>query len=259
MGRLQKGPGPPSVPLHRTTPASRRAGLSTVRLGSEETRLAARIAVASAVAGLLSPALGLGHSYWASVSAVAVLSSINFARISNRAAHRALGTVVGVLVGVVAIAYTPSPAVALIAVVVCQGIAELTVTRNYALCMVFATPTALLLSSLAHPVPPLVLARDRVLDTLVGAVVAVVLYMLLPSRGAVVELERALESTEAVLAESSTPGDRAGSALRVATALFALRASYEVAAGEPWSQALPTERVMGVERNGNRLLAELTA
>ena len=72
------------------------------------------------------------------------------------------------------------PATAIVIVIICSGLAELTVARNYALGVLFATPVALLLAALAQPLPPLDLARDRLLDTAVGAVVAVAVALLLP-------------------------------------------------------------------------------
>lgn len=60
----------------------------------------------------------------------------------------------------------------------CQAGAELFVGRNYAITMVFVTPLALLMIELAAPSDPLVLLRDRTIDTLIGVIVGVAVAVL---------------------------------------------------------------------------------
>ncbi|WP_036329259.1 FUSC family protein, partial [Microbacterium sp. B19] len=59
----------------------------------------------------------------------------------------------------------------LLAAVVMQVGAELFVGRNYGIAMVFITPLALLMISLASPATPDMLLRDRVLETVIGVAV----------------------------------------------------------------------------------------
>jgi uncharacterized membrane protein YccC len=60
-----------------------------------------------------------------------------------------------------------------------QMSAELLVGRNYALALVFVTPLAILMVELASPQRPGVLLRDRILETIIGALcgIAVTLFM----------------------------------------------------------------------------------
>jgi len=60
--------------------------VSDLKLASPGVALAGRTALAAALAGLVAAAVGLGYSYWASVSAVAVLAAMNL----SGATHRAL-------------------------------------------------------------------------------------------------------------------------------------------------------------------------
>jgi uncharacterized membrane protein YccC len=251
---------PSTVPLQRTPVPSRRAGLTSLRFGSPDVALAGRTALAAALAGFAAAALGLGHSYWASVSAVAVLAPMNLSGATHRAVQRAVGSAVGVLVGVVALTVAPGPEVTVILVILCTGLAELTITRNYGLAMMVTTPIALLLSALSQPLPPLVLARDRVLDTVVGAMVAVAVALLLPNRGLAQALQDALDAAQTALKNASTvgPAERLAAARTLAARLSALRTSYEAAAGEPWSQDIPAEKVLVVEHDCNTMLARLT-
>jgi uncharacterized membrane protein YccC len=253
--------GPAADPLMRTRRASRWAGLAALRPRSPGVALAARTALAAAVSGLAAAAVGLGYSYWASVSAVAVLAAMNLSGTTHRAVQRGIGSAVGVLIGVTVLLLGPGPAVALLLVIVCTGLAELTVTRNYALGVLFATPVALLLAALAQPLPPLELARDRLLDTVVGAVVAVGVALLLPNRGLARALNDALADAEDALdaASRTPPVGRSAAAKTLAARLTALRTSYDAAAGEAWTDDLPAEKVLAVERDCHIALARLTA
>jgi uncharacterized membrane protein YccC len=142
---------------------------------------------------------------------------------------------------------------------VASGLVELTLTRNYALGVLFATPVALLLAALAQPLPPLELARDRLLDTMVGAVVAVGVALVLPNRGLARAVNDALAGAEDALeAASRTPPEgRSAAAKTVAARLTALRTSYDAAAGEAWTDDLPAEKVLAVERDCHIALARL--
>ncbi len=86
-----------------------------------------------------------------------------------RAVHRAVGTVLGVLVAWPLLAAHPRGLAAVAVVCVTKIGAELSIGRNYALALLFITPLALMMSQLAHeqPVGPLLL--DRVGSTAVGA------------------------------------------------------------------------------------------
>jgi len=170
---------------------------------------------------------------------------------------------VGVLIGVAALILAPGPEVAVALVILCTGLAELTVARNYALGVMFATPVALLFAGLASPLPPLELARDRLLDTAVGAVVAVAVALLLPNRGrrrcSALSIRRRLPWTRPRRrGHDSGPDAKLAAARTLAARLSALRATYDAAAGDPWSQDIPVEKVLTVERRCHTALARLT-
>ena len=179
--RLRRPVGIPDVTLTRDE-ADEVAGLELLRREAPRLRsawprlspsapyvpLAIRVAVAAAAAGVLAHLVGLGHTSWAAVSAVAVLQSVNLTTTVNRGIQRALGTATGVVLGVATLAFSPSPAVAVVLVILFQVLAELTVMLNYAMALVFATPLALLLAHIGAQTSTTVLVRDRMLDTLLG-------------------------------------------------------------------------------------------
>ncbi|MFK4728609.1 FUSC family protein [Agromyces mediolanus] len=133
--------------------------------------------VAALGAGAIALALGTGHPYWAVVSAVAVIPPARAAHTVSRAVHRVLGTVAGV--GVAALLLWPEPSVWLlvVAVAICQFGAEVLVTRHYGTALVFITPMALTVAHLASPAPLVGLLGDRLLETVVGAAVGVVVVL----------------------------------------------------------------------------------
>ncbi len=134
---------------------------------------ATAIAAAVLVAGGIPTATGLGHPYWAMVSAVAALGAADVAGHLVRAGHRVGGTLLGVGLAAALLAVSSSPVVLIVFVVLLQMAAELFVMRNYGLTMVFVTPLALIMAQLAHPGDEWALLRDRTLETLLGAAVGV--------------------------------------------------------------------------------------
>jgi len=59
---------------------------------------------------------------------------------------------------------------------------ELVVGRNYAAALLFITPLALMMGQLVHTAPPGPLVRDRLLETVLGALVGAVVLLLVPDR-----------------------------------------------------------------------------
>lgn len=58
-------------------------------------------------------------------------------------------------------------------IAVCQIGAELFIARQYVLAQFFVTPLALSATLLAAPVPPGLLLRDRIVETVIGAAVGI--------------------------------------------------------------------------------------
>jgi hypothetical protein len=149
--------------------ASSRAGLSS----RPAVKQALRIAVASALAGLAAVVLGFGHPLWASMGAVAALQSVNYSITVQRGIQRLVGNVVGAVLaaGLLSLSLGFWPSV--IAVIIFQTAAELLVLKNYTLTTIAVTPMALIMTGMGAHLSPDV-AMSRVLDTLVGVVVGVI-------------------------------------------------------------------------------------
>ncbi|WP_022894173.1 FUSC family protein [Agromyces subbeticus] len=134
--------------------------------------------LAALAAGAIVLWLGIGHPYWAVVSAVAVIPPARAAHTAQRAVHRVVGTAVGV--GVTALVLWPDPPIWVLVVVIaaCQFGAELLIGRHYGAALVFVTPLALTVASLAAPAPLPVLLGDRLVETIAGAAVGVISVLL---------------------------------------------------------------------------------
>ncbi|WP_079142237.1 FUSC family protein [Streptomyces sp. LUP30] len=225
--------------------------------------IAARTALGCALAGYASLALGVGRPYWALVTA-ASLYQANVTLTWSRAVQRVVGNLVGVLAFAVLVplAHLAQAALVLVCLALNFG-AEALISRNYWLGSVCVTPMALLITEFAQVQDPGRLIAERLVDTLVGAVVGFAAAVAVTNRRAGDRLENALTAVErtrehaARLTAEPHPAVGALDAARraLAAALVDLRATADAAAGEWWQRALPQERVVTAEQSGHRTLA----
>ena len=143
---------------------------------------AARCAVAVLLAGGLATAVGIGHPYWAMVTAVVPLATVTLSRQVVRGVHRVLGTVVGLGVAGLLLALPLTPVVTILVAAGLQLVTELLVARHYGAALVTITPLALLLVDLARPEPIGQLLADRAVETLLGVAVGLLLAVLTRDR-----------------------------------------------------------------------------
>ncbi|MET7683925.1 FUSC family protein [Streptomyces sp. NPDC005423] len=222
-----------------------------------------RTALGCALAGYVSLALGVGRPYWALVTA-ASLYQANVTLTWSRGVQRVVGNLVGVLAFAALVPLTHAHPAAL--VLCCLALnfgAEALIGRNYWLGSVCVTPMALLITEFAKVQQPGELITERVLDTLVGALVGLLAAVAVTNRRAGDRLEDALTAVERArehaarrLAEPApAPGAVRSAHRRLAAALVELRATAEAASGEWWQRALPQERVVPAEQSAHRTLA----
>lgn len=143
---------------------------------------AIRCAVAVVIAGLISTTAGISHPYWAMIAAVVPLAARPLRAQVVRGVHRTLGTLVGLAVAAVLLAAPLPVAVTITLIAALQGTAELLVMRNYGLALVAITPLALLSMQLANPQPVPTLLVDRLVETLIGVAVGLVVAILTRDR-----------------------------------------------------------------------------
>ncbi|MFF9478789.1 FUSC family protein [Streptomyces sp. NPDC014733] len=239
------------------------------RSGSPLLPVGVRTAAGCALAGWASMALGVGHPYWAVVTAASVFQA-NTTLSWQRALQRSVGNLLGLVVFALLLPVIHTGHLAMIALaLVFQFGAEAWITRNYWLGSVCVTPMALLLTEFGNPLPARVLVADRWIDTVVGAALGLVCCVVVTNRRAGDRIGAALERTAAaqlaagrLLAADAVPGaahaqETGWARDRLAGALAELREAVEVASGEWWQRALPEERVARAEQHGHRTLALL--
>lgn len=159
--RQEPVPQPPRTPLrHLLAPATARAEAAAYLLGP-------------LVAGSAATIIGIGHPYWAAVSATVPLSGTTLAAQLGRASLRLAGTILGLGVAFALLAAGPPPWLLVIAVAVLQITTELFVARNYGIAVISLTPLALILGRLAAPGPLPPLLTDRLVETILGVAVAI--------------------------------------------------------------------------------------
>ncbi len=134
----------------------------------------ASYALGPLLAGSVATIIGISHPYWAAVSATVPLSGTVLAAQMARASLRLGGTIAGIGIAFAIMSANPPAAVLVLAVAVCQIFTELFVARNYGIAVIGITPLALILTRLAAPSPLVPLLTSRVVETLLGVVVAII-------------------------------------------------------------------------------------
>ncbi|GAB7047396.1 hypothetical protein JCM9534A_25220 [Catenuloplanes indicus JCM 9534] len=232
-------------------------------LGGPAIPVAARVMLGALLAGALAVLLtrdaGLGHAYWAAVSAVAVLQTPNLLGSVHRTMQRAVGTVLGVVLAAGAVLLLPGQWSLVAAIVLLQVVAELLVVRNYGLAMLAVTPLAVLVGELAHPAPAGAPVRDRLLQTVLGAVIGLLCAVLIRNRAAVRHLESVTAACRTAVGElrdrlADPATDPLPAARRVATLLTAVREAHDVVSGEPGRTPTDAEMVLRTEQRARHAL-----
>ena len=149
---------------------------------------AARYVLAVGAAGTVGVISGSGHPHWAMASAAVPLAGADLPSSVRRGVHRIVGTLIGL--AVTAVVLLPGPwrlpalypawqepgnhaVVLALLVILFQFATELFMTRHYGLAMVWFTPVILLMTQLAAPIEPRVLILERAVETLVGALLGI--------------------------------------------------------------------------------------
>jgi uncharacterized membrane protein YccC len=150
---------------------------------------AVRLGIAVAAGSGIGRALGLDHSYWVGLTAAAVLLATNSANTVRRSVHRIAGTVAGVALAYALLSGHRSWAVVVAGVALCQLASEMVITASYGLAVVGITVLALVLFHIGTPGADVGAALgSRITDTLLGAVLALILRSVLWPRATAARL-----------------------------------------------------------------------
>jgi uncharacterized membrane protein YccC len=169
---------------------------------------AARIGIAVGLGVATGRALGLGHAYWIGLTAAAVLQGSNLMITRRRVVHRLAGTLIGVGLAFAILGWHPPIWLVVVAVAFFQGLVELAIATNYGVAVAGITVLALLLFDVAASGEETITLTigSRLADTVIGAVLALVLRQLLWPGATLRRLPGAqaltLQATSRVLAEA---------------------------------------------------------
>jgi uncharacterized membrane protein YccC len=157
----------------------------------------ARVGIAVLIAGGIASLFGIERGYWAMAAAVLVLhQGFDRRRTLRRGVERSIGTWVGLLLAGVLLAVHPQGLWLAGVLALLQFAIEMLVIPIYAAAAVFITPAALLIASGGRPVADVAdLLVERGVDTLIGAVVAIGVYLATARRHDVVKLSEAVAQT----------------------------------------------------------------
>ena len=159
-----------------------------------------RVLLGAGVAGAGALLLGLGHPYWAPVSAAAVLQATHVRMTWHRSIQRGFGTAAGLVLGALLLQAHPDPVVVAVLVVLMQLGIEVFLSRNYALGVLFITPMTMLLSDLLVPSSTYVLVRDRLGGVALGITVGLAAALLVAHPRAAATLRHAVERCRVAMA-----------------------------------------------------------
>ncbi|HUN51834.1 MAG TPA: FUSC family protein [Candidatus Sulfotelmatobacter sp.] len=168
-------------PLEPAPPAAAR--LATFRahltLSSLIFRHALRVALSAGVATAIMVWFAIPHGMWLPLTAL-VVPQPEFGGTLRRALDRSLGTIGGAVLAAILLYFLHGTVAFEAAIIVLGFAAFLLLRRKYAFAIVFLTVLIMLLLGLADPDPWIDL-RDRIVDTVSGAIVALVTaYLLWP-------------------------------------------------------------------------------
>ncbi|GAB3463814.1 FUSC family protein [Streptomonospora sediminis] len=219
--------------------ASLRSSLSR---GSLIRPTALRMGVTVALAGVAGLALGIDRFYWISITTTSVLQAGNVVLTVNRSLQRALGTLVGVIIGALLLSVQMPLAATIALAAGFMGLTQLVVPRNFFYASIFMTPMALFLAHTAAPNPAEQLAEARLIDTVLGSVAGMVGALLLWRRSSAAQLPQTivevLEATRTAVLQVLDPEveldpERTYQLRRdLRSALVSLRGVYDSAIGD---------------------------
>lgn len=166
-----------------------------LRPGSASRLVIVRVGVAALVAGSIAAWFELERAYWAVAAAVLMLhTGMDWPRTVQRSIERLLGTWGGLLLTGALLWWQPQGLWLVAVIFALQFTVEMLVMRNYLLAALFITATGMTLAAGGHvQADPGAYLLARGMDTLLGCVVALLVFRALPARDAAGQIDRELE------------------------------------------------------------------
>ncbi len=125
----------------------------------------------------LALALGVGNPFWGAVTVAALMPALAAADVWRRTIHLMLGTLGGVAIATFLFSFDPGHLALIAIIVVCQAVAEIAVSRNYGVALLFFSPLAIAMSNLSRGAPWQPLLIDRLAEAAIGTAVAFIVIL----------------------------------------------------------------------------------
>ncbi|MBS7703588.1 FUSC family protein [Chelatococcus asaccharovorans] len=180
----QAGPGKIYRPAHDLTRwltiRSYQALLGRLTLGREVVLAALQLSLCIGIALVVQHTAPGDRSYWIPLT-VAIVLKPDFGSVFVRAVQRSIGTVAGVVIGVTLMALLPKGLILIAILIALAAAIPWAGLRGYALQCTILTPFVLLLIDVSVVGPTVDYAIERLVDTIMGAAIALVFgYLIWP-------------------------------------------------------------------------------
>ncbi|MWV46399.1 FUSC family protein [Paenibacillus sp. HJL G12] len=201
---------------------------------------AGRYGIMIAIAAAVAYGFGFHRSYWVPLSCAAVMLGTTAIGTMHRALQRTAGTILGLLAGGALLSLKPEGVYVALAMAVLQFIVELIYLRNYALAVIFITPSTLLIAESNHPETAMTYFMSaRIVDILVGSAIGLAGILLLWRRASSSRLPGAMAAVirkeGALLEQLLAGGPNAEEVVHPAeleTAMLRVRLLYDASLAE---------------------------
>jgi uncharacterized membrane protein YccC len=152
--------------------------LDNLSLKSNIFRHSLRVSISILIGYLISLAFPLGHSYWILLTILVILKPA-YSLTKKRNADRLIGTFLGIIAGVLILYAVKNETLLLAIMITFMTFCYIFIRQNYFIGVLFMTPYVLLFLHLLYPTDFRTVFTDRMLDTLIGSVIAFITSSLL--------------------------------------------------------------------------------
>ncbi|HEY6899416.1 MAG TPA: FUSC family membrane protein [Puia sp.] len=145
--------------------------LDNFTIRSNAFRHALRVSIATLAGYIIARFLPFGHSYWVLLTLIVILKP-QYSLTKRRNFERLAGTFAGALIGLLILYFIKDPRVLFVLMLFFMIGTYVFIRTNYLVCVTLTTPYVLLLFHLLYPTDFRTILSDRIIDTIIGSVLA---------------------------------------------------------------------------------------
>ena len=146
--------------------------LNRFKISSPIQRGAIRAAIAAAIAIIIARIFTFSHAYWILMTTI-ILVQANLGATISKSKQRIFGTILGVLIGIMASIVIKQHIIAMLTILIILAFLMFyTVVFSYALSIFFGAMFVIMVLSITLHQDPWIFVYSRIIDTLIGATIA---------------------------------------------------------------------------------------